>query len=100
MRIDAVHLSNFDAWTVISTAGVATILMIYRKTRGVEHRVRQWLDDALNVGTIIVLGALVFSSFPWWPLTIAASPLTDIALLYCVGVILSAMHQSVLKTKV
>ena len=65
---------------------------------GLKHRtIFDWLDDALNVGTIIVLTTLVFSSFPWWSLPISASPLTDIALIYCGGLILTAMWRSILK---
>ena len=94
---DGTHLTSFDAWTVIVCVVVATILMAVRRIRGVEHRARQWLDDALNVGTIIVLTTLVFSSFPWWSLPISASPLTDIALIYCGGLILTAMWRSILK---
>jgi hypothetical protein len=79
---------------VIACVAIATILWAVRRLRGVEHRTRQWLDDALNVGTVIVLGSLVLSSFPWWRGPNAANWLTDIALIYCAGLILSAMFQS------
>jgi hypothetical protein len=68
--------------------------MAIRAARKVEHRARQWLDDALNVGTIIVIGALVLSSLPWWSFRLPASPLTDIALTYCGGLICMAMWRS------
>jgi hypothetical protein len=93
---DGIHLSAFDAWSVIACVIIATAMMALRRLRKVEHRPRQWLDDALNTGTLIVLGALVASSFPWWAVPFAASPLTDIALVYCAGLILLAMYRSVL----
>lgn len=96
---DGTHLTSFDAWTVVICVVVATILMIVRRLRGVEHLARQWLDDALNVGTIIVLTSLVLSSFPWWTFPLTASPLTDIALIYCGGLILMAMYRTILKAK-
>lgn len=91
------HLSIFDSATVLACVIIATGLMAIRKLRGVDHRARQWLDDALNVGTIIVLGQLVVSSFPWWPIELSPNPLTDIALIYCAGLISMAMYRSILK---
>jgi hypothetical protein len=92
------HLSLFDSATVAACVVTATALMAIRKLRGVDHRARQWLDDALNVGTIIVLGQLVVSSFPWWPIDLSPNPLTDVALIYCAGLISMAMYRSILKT--
>ena len=76
---------------------IATALMAIRWCRKVEHRARQWFDDALNIGTIIVLAALVFSSFPWWQYDYTPSPLTDIAMIYCAGLILVPMYRSMRK---
>jgi len=44
-----------------------------------------------------VLAALVASSFPWWRLPFSPSPLTDIALIYCGGLILTAMYRTISK---
>ncbi len=96
---DGAHLSTFDAWTVVISIIGATILMSVRRARKLEHKTRQWLDDALNVGTLIVLGTLVASSFPWWTITFSANPLTDIALCYCGGLIWMAMYRTILKPK-
>jgi hypothetical protein len=94
---DGVHLSAFDAWVVIATVVIATCLMAIRRVRKVEHRARQWLDDALNAGTIIVIGTLIAASFPWWAVDVEPGPLPDIALIYCGGVICNAMFRSVAK---
>ncbi|MBV9511664.1 MAG: hypothetical protein JO303_15430 [Caulobacteraceae bacterium] len=93
------HLSLFDSVTVLASALAATVLMAVRRLRGVEREARQWLDDALNLGTVVVLAVLVISSFPWWSAPVAASPLTDIALIYCGGLIASAVWRSVRKPK-
>ncbi len=94
---DANHLTYFDAVIVIVAVLVATLLMLTRRARGVDHKARQWLDDAVNVGTLIVLAALVLSSFPWWIIPFSATPTTDIALIYCGGVIWTAMYRTIQK---
>jgi len=95
----ASQLSLFDAFTVIVSVIVASVLMATRRLRGVHHRGRQWLDDALNVGTIILLVRLVLSSFPGWTLPAGGNPVTDIALIYCAGLIAVAMYRSIQKPK-
>jgi hypothetical protein len=92
---DETHLTSFDAWTVVASTVIATLLMMIRRLRKLEHKARQWLDDALNVGTMIVLVTLVAASFPWWVVRFSASPLTDIALIYCGGLISTAMYRSI-----
>ena len=93
------HLSLFDSFTVLASALAATALMAVRRLRRVDQKPRQWLDDALNLGTVVVLAVLVVSSFPWCSAPAAASPLTDIALIYCGGLIASAVWRSVRKPK-
>ncbi len=53
----------------------------------------------MNVGTLVVLAAVVASSLPWWTLDVPASPLTDIALVYCGGIIVVPMYRSVFQGK-
>jgi surface polysaccharide O-acyltransferase-like enzyme len=92
------HLTLFDTWTLILCVVVATLLMVVRRLRNVPHQARQWLDDALNVGTIFVIGALLVSSLPWFDFAYVPNPLTGVALIYCGGLIVSAMYRSLLKT--
>ena len=54
------RLSQFDAFIVLASVSIATLLMGVRRLRGLDQTARQWLDDALNLGAIIVLGVLVF----------------------------------------
>jgi carbon starvation protein CstA len=93
------HLSALDTLTVVVSVVVATVLMAVRLGRGVDHVARQWLEDAMNVGTLVVLAAVVASSLPWWTLDVPASPLTDIALVYCGGIIVVPMYRSVFQGK-
>jgi hypothetical protein len=71
--------------------------MLLRNHNKVQHKAEQWLGDALNVGTIIIVIALVAGSFPWWSVKIGPSQFTDIALIYCAGIIVANMRRSILK---
>jgi hypothetical protein len=91
------RLTAFDAWTVIIASAFATVFMAVRRARGIDHEARQWLDDALNVGTLVVLAALVAASFPWWTFQVTPNPVTDIALIYCGVLIWTPVYNSLRK---
>lgn len=64
-----------------------------RLKRGVAHETAQWLYDALNTGTLIILLVIILRSFPWWnfPLNVESGAMPDFAYAYCGLIIIQSM---------